>query len=115
MRQHGVANFPDPQGPDQNRFLIPADVQNDPHFPAASKACEALRPQQGAGGGGGGVSQSQLLAFARCMRANGVPKFPDPLSNGGLNVSGVDTSSPQFQHAAQICAAKTGLQIGGGQ
>jgi hypothetical protein len=115
MRQHGVTNFPDPRGPNQNQFLITAGVQHNPHFQAASKACESLRPQQGTGGGAtGGVSQQQLLAFAQCMRANGVPQFPDPAPNGALQMGGgLDPSSPQFQHAMQVCTAKTGLQLGG--
>jgi hypothetical protein len=115
MRQHGVTNFPDPRGLNQNQFLISAAVQNNPHFQAASKACESLRPQQGTGGGSSGaVSQQQLLAFSQCMRANGVPQFPDPDPNGALRIGGgVDPSSPQFQHAQQICTAKTGLQLGG--
>lgn len=115
MRQHGVTNFPDPQGPNQNSFLITGAVTNNPHFQAASKACESLRPQQGTGGGSsGGVSQQRLLAFAQCMRANGVPQFPDPGPNGALRIGGgVDPSSPQFQHAQQVCSAKTGLQLGG--
>jgi hypothetical protein len=116
MRQHGVTNFPDPQGPNQNQFLISSEVQNNPHFQAAGKACEPLRPQQSAGGagGGGGISQQQLLAFAQCMRANGVPKFPDPSPNGAIQAGpGVDPSSPQFQHGVWVCSAKTGLQLGG--
>jgi hypothetical protein len=114
MRQHGVTNFPDPQGPNQNQFLISAAVQHNPHFQSASTACESLRPQQGTGAGSsGGVSQQQLLAFAQCMRANGVAQFPDPGPNGALNLGGVDTGSPQFQHAVQVCTAKTGLQLGG--
>jgi hypothetical protein len=113
MRQNGVANFPDPQGPNQDQFQISGPVRNNPNFQKASQACAALRPQQSAGGGAGG-QQQQLLAFAQCMRANGVPQFPDPGSDGGVRIGGgVDPSSPQFQHAAQLCSAKTGLQIGG--
>lgn len=114
MRSHGVTSFPDPQGPNQDQFLISGAVQNDPHFAAASTACQALRPQTtGGAGGAGGVSQQQLLAFAQCMRVNGVPKFPDPAPNGAISIGGVDTSSPQFQQALQTCEAKTGLQLGG--
>jgi len=115
MRQHGVTNFPDPQGPNQNQFLITADVQHNPHFQAASTACESLRPQQGTGGGSaGGISQQQLLAFAQCMRANGVPQFPDPSPNGALRIGGgLDPNSPQFRNAVQVCTAKTGLHLGG--
>ena len=34
--------------------------------------------------------QSARLKFAQCMRANGVPDFPDPTATGPL----VDTSIP---------------------
>lgn len=113
MRAHGVTDFPDPQGPNQNRFLIPAAVQSNPHYQSASAACESLRPRQSAGGGGGGASQQQLLAFTQCMRANGVSNFPDPGPDGAINLNGVDRSSPQFQHAAQTCASRTGVHLGG--
>jgi hypothetical protein len=46
------------------------------------------------------------LAFSRCMRAHGVPSFPDPGSNGvtGLtSSSGIDPKSPTFQSALQAC------------
>jgi hypothetical protein len=114
MRSHGVANFPDPQGPDQNAFLISSSVQDNPNFQSASKACAPLRPQQNGGGSGGGVSQQQLLAFAQCMRQNGVPNFPDPAPDGAVSLGGVNPNSPQFQSARQTCEAKTGLQLGSG-
>lgn len=112
MRQHGVTNFPDPQGPNQNQFMITGAVRNNPNFQSASTACQALRPQQSTSGGGG--QPQQLLAFAQCMRVNGVPQFPDPSPNGAIQIGGgVDPNSPQFKHAAQVCSAKTGLHIGG--
>jgi len=116
MRQHGVTDFPDPVGPNQGGFLIPQSVQDNPNFASASQACAALQPQGPGSGGGassGGVTQAQLLQFAQCMRANGVPNFPDPSANGAVSVQGVDTSSPQFQSALQTCETKTGLQFGG--
>jgi hypothetical protein len=38
-------------------------------------------------GTGGALSAyiSQQLAFARCVRAHGIPNFPDPLSSGHFN------------------------------
>ena len=50
--------------------------------------------------------QQQALAYARCMRANGVPRFPDPSGGGGFLFSpgsGVDPSSPAFQAAQAKC------------
>src|SRR5581483_3141778 len=46
------------------------------------------------------------LAFSRCMRANGVPSFPDPSPGGGFlfNANGVDRSSPAFKEAQVKCS-----------
>jgi hypothetical protein len=46
------------------------------------------------------------LAFAKCMRANGVPDFPDPSAGGGFFLhagAGVDPSSPAFKAAQGKC------------
>jgi hypothetical protein len=59
------------------------------------------------------------IAFAKCMRASGVPNFPDPGSNGNggftiqssqragsgasLSVDGVSVNAPAFQSAMQTC------------
>jgi hypothetical protein len=54
-----------------------------------------------------------LLKFSQCMRANGVPDFPDP-SNGGLSFNvgaggDMNPSNPVFQNASTLCAHKTGV------
>jgi hypothetical protein len=43
----------------------------------------------------------QELKFARCMRANGVPNFPDPDANGNIQfpVTSPIPKSPAFQRA----------------
>jgi hypothetical protein len=44
--------------------------------------------------------------FSQCMRAHGVPKFPDAQPGGGIAIdagSGVDPQSPQFQAAQKAC------------
>jgi hypothetical protein len=46
------------------------------------------------------------LQFSRCMRAHGVPNFPDPGSGGGISITsgnGIDPNSSQFQSAQQAC------------
>lgn len=56
-------------------------------------------------------SQVQLLQLSQCMRANGIPDFPDP-SNGGVSfnrVGDLNPSNPIFQKASALCAKKTGL------
>jgi len=51
-------------------------------------------------------SSADKLKYAQCMRENGVPKFPDPDSNGGFSFmkdSGIDPDSPQFKQAQTAC------------
>jgi hypothetical protein len=64
----------------------------------AAAACSALP-----GSPSGSVKYQEALAFARCMRAHGVPSFPDPGSNGQLSANGIDTKSPQARSAAGDC------------
>jgi hypothetical protein len=67
----------------------------------------------GAPAGGGAVSHASIkidgasaasaLAFAKCVRAHGVPDFPDPTAAGVFNFNGDITQSPQFRSASQTC------------
>jgi hypothetical protein len=52
------------------------------------------------------------LRFARCMRANGVPDFPDPSSSGGFELPAGAGNSPETLQAAQARCRK--LLPGGG-
>ena len=61
------------------------------------------------GGGGGGSTQVQAeLAYARCMRAHGVPDFPDPNAQGGIALQpkpggDLEPNNPRFQAGNQAC------------
>jgi len=55
-----------------------------------------------------GQLQNDALKYARCMRANGVPAFPDPSPGGGFEFTrgaGVDPSSPTVRAAQAKCRA----------
>ena len=58
-----------------------------------------------------GPSQAQLVKYSECMRANGVPNYPDPGTNGttNFNGTGVDPDSASVQQANNVCAKKTGM------
>ncbi|HEY2304347.1 MAG TPA: hypothetical protein VGI05_00545 [Streptosporangiaceae bacterium] len=113
MRSHGVPSFPDPDSQGQFPTVrIGRNGVTQQAVQSAQNACRHLQP-----GGGTGTSQqqqarvTQALDFSRCMRAHGVADFPDPsTSNGGIgyNLSGVDTSSPQYQSAQQACRSQSG-------
>lgn len=56
--------------------------------------------------------EAKALKFSECMRANGIPDFPDPTSSGlSFNQgagSDLNPSNPTFQIASKLCARKTG-------
>ena len=56
-----------------------------------------------------------LVRFAACMRANGVPDFPDPSANGSLILPGSPgtANTPAFQSAAGVCTKQTGVSLPG--
>jgi hypothetical protein len=115
MRSHGVANFPDPDS--KGRVLITSGVSangqktgvdvNSPQFDRARKACAKFQPNGGRPTAAQQAKeQQQMLKFAQCMRAHGVPKFPDPKAGGALTLgskNGVDPNTPQFKAAQQTC------------
>src|SRR5205085_7279521 len=58
-------------------------------------------------GGGGSKklsAQEKAVKFAECMRANGVPHFPDPDPKGDYNF-GVDVTPEVFTKAVDACKA----------
>src|SRR3954451_23628696 len=54
----------------------------------------------------GDSRRAQNLAFAECLRKNGVPEFPDPDANGAIRVdpnSGIDVNSEAYKNAENTC------------
>lgn len=118
MRAHGVPNFPDPgpsggmtvlMSPGSSTVTIDGIPLSGPAFQAAETIC---KPLGNTGPGRPAVTEQQkhaLLAFARCMRQNGIP-YADPQfpAGGGIfggGSSGQDQNSPGFKHAVTICNA----------
>jgi hypothetical protein len=111
MRSDGVTDFPDP---DHNGQFgtISAQMEDSPQFGTGYNACKHLLPA-------GGVSKAQqdapqLLKFAQCMHAHGVPSYPESSSNAlkynigntavnALQLAGVNPNSPVVQAAVQAC------------
>jgi hypothetical protein len=78
---------------------------------------EAQSALQGGGQAQNAPSQAQLLKVAQCMRANGIPDFPDPVDGTlSFNIgSGGDLNpdDPRFQNVSKICSEKTGVNMPG--
>jgi hypothetical protein len=55
-----------------------------------------------------GSAKTSALAYSKCMRAHGLPDFPDPNSTGQIQIeagpgSDLGPDSPQFKRAQQAC------------
>jgi hypothetical protein len=128
MRSSGVPNFPDPNAGGGFVFQTGSGIDpSSPTFQAAQATCSKLLPGGGPPAPGTETHPSaralaQMVKAARCMRAHGVPDFPDPTtkvtspprgSSGGVisDIDGVilefpdsiDMQSPAFVRAAAAC------------
>jgi hypothetical protein len=114
MRSDGVTDFPDPRSNGQFG-TISGQLEDSPRFGTSFNACKHLLPA-------GGVSKAQqdgpqLLKFAECMHAHGVPTYPEPgpanadpysalAPNTAVNLlqgAGVNPNSPVVSAALQAC------------
>ena len=127
MRSHSVPNFPDPSS--SGGFVFQAGSGLDPSSPSVKAAQAKCQKLVGGGPAPGATHPSaawlaQMVNAARCMRRNGISRFPDPTttvpSPSVLNGAGVisdidgavfvfpgatiDPQSPAFIRAAKACA-----------
>jgi hypothetical protein len=107
MRNHGVGNFPDPEG---NLLRTRGIDKNTPVFQAAARACRSLAPTPPPPAMQAQL-EAQMLAFAKCMRSHGVPAFPDPQVEHGVphmqvTAGQIDPNSPIVKAAMVACRSK---------
>jgi hypothetical protein len=107
MHSHGVPDYPAPESNGQLQKIVSGQQVgvSDAVLRSAQTACQSLWPYQP-------LTQAQQqqeltadLKFAQCMRARGLPKFPDPTASGGRVVFVISTSQNGFDpHSAQVLA-----------
>lgn len=114
MRENGVPTFSDPVAKPDGTFGferprgVPDSVLDD-----AINSCQSELQAIGAGSGSTGQDdtdvQDGLFRLSRCMRASGIPEFPDPKPNSDL-ITGLhglfenfDLDSPRVAKALQSC------------
>jgi hypothetical protein len=107
MRANGVPDFPDPEVGDRGemRVTIP-DGTDKSAVDKATEKCRHLMPNGGEPLRADPQLVEKLREYAKCMRANGVPGFPDP-TGGGLQIDGgklgVDPQGATFKAAEEKC------------
>lgn len=117
MRSHGIAGWPDPSpsgGFDKSRLRQLGYTKS--RVLAAEEPCGHLLPSS-RGGSQETVQQTRTrladaLAFARCVRARGLPGFPDPNTQGELTpamvtAAGIDLHQPNVLRAGLACVSVT--------
>ncbi len=122
MRTNGVRQFPDPPAGKVTLDGIVNGSSLDPSTPAFKLALSACRNLEPAGFTGGKRSPRQMDAgrrFAQCVRANGVPDFPDPVNGQPLIDTNRIPSSNQpggmtiLNAATHKCGGVLRLAVGG--
>src|ERR1700753_2165667 len=97
MRAHGISNFPDPSSgpggeglsisstPGSPTLTVQGVTFSGPAFEKAEQACSRYLVASGPPPQASASQRAAMLAFAKCVRAHGVPGFADP---GGAEVVG---------------------------
>jgi hypothetical protein len=78
---------PGPRQPWPRRMRAAAVITATAASAVLAAACSGSPPSTGSGGSsnaGGSAHSSSAVAYSRCVRAHGVPNFPDPDSNGKI-------------------------------
>jgi hypothetical protein len=94
-RQHGMPGLPDPGLGSDGQVTIPGGTPTP--TPAVEKACGAkIRAAQAASSTLPNLSASDmraLLRWAACLRAHGLPRWPDPNAQGEFHVKSLDAGT----------------------
>jgi hypothetical protein len=116
VRQHGAPGMP--EVPVRNGHIVlpdenTVDLATRQNIDAARQACKAVEDRIPASvladnsqqsGGPTAADVPKLRAFAKCMRSNGQPDWPDPRADGSF--PGQDLrqgKTPQFRTAMEAC------------
>jgi hypothetical protein len=127
MRDHGI-DMKDPDIDGDGNFGIQiggpgkaGTPANKEKVDAAMEACKQYMPNGGEPPKANPEMAAKMQKMAECMRANGVPTFPDPdPETGGIMIQGepggaLDPMSPTFKAAQSKCNKEAGLPDGGGK
>jgi len=109
MRDHGIPSFPDPESSAGIQIPVKLARDSSPAFKSAMQGCHYLMAAEG---GPPVATASQKVAavkLARCMRKHGVPNYPDPTYNNGVEIPPsianpeINPASSAFGDASKTC------------
>jgi hypothetical protein len=114
MRENGI-DMPDPETDGEGRVMFrapegakdgaPPDRET---FEAAQQKCKQYLPNGGEPPRLDAEAIDKMREYAKCMRENGVPEFPDPQPDGGMRIeaspgSGLDPGGQVWKDAQAKC------------
>ena len=107
VRRHGMPGVPDPLVGANGQISVPGYTQAD-LTPAARSACaakiQAISSTDSRFPILGASDIRALLRWATCMRAHGLPRWPDPNDRGEFHVKSADAGTQvQNQRASAAC------------
>lgn len=102
---YGVININVPPSAQDMSAAVHAGTDPcDRYLAAAQSALRAANPVAPP------PDQAEQLKYVDCMRANGVPNYPDPTGNQtNFNGTGVDPNSPLVERVNKLCGDKLGF------
>ena len=114
IRAHGIPGFPDPTVTSGGQVYINKSQLLAVSSAVLNHAFTACRTELATAGFEAGrrhptalapAQISQILGFARCMRAHGIPNFPDPAPGTGEITlpPGTSKNSPVLRAATRTC------------
>ncbi len=116
VRDHGVPSYPD-LVVIAGHLTLPDNAEGDAASaalraaPAAQQACQPILARLPATAqkeqAPSAQDREKLLEFARCLRRNGIPEWPDPQADGSFPIAGTplgdEAKSARMQAATQAC------------
>jgi len=83
--------------------VTPGDGVDEATMKKAQQACRKYSPEADAGAKADPEALEAARKMSRCMRENGVEKFPDPTANGGIMITKDIGDDPDFKAAEAKC------------
>jgi hypothetical protein len=111
IRSHGEPKWPDPASDGSFPGAMEAPgLTTGRTLITALGACQSLNPAPTMSKPQEQQVEQNMLKYSQCMRAHGVPNYPDPIVVGNgipmerADPPGVDVNSPQYHTALRACA-----------
>ena len=107
MRSHAIPDYPAPASGGQMQKITSGQQVgvSDAVLHSAQTACQARWPYQALTPAQQQRQLTEDLKFAQCMRANGLPRFPDPTADQGRVVFVISASQDGFDpHSSSVLA-----------